>query len=300
MVSIYKDFNNPPKVVDKAVLQKLLLEKHEHDFDKHRQHYRQFFEHLLKLYGGRKKCAYCECDPSAGSAMAVEHYRPKKPCARLRKKIEDQIHKGYYWLGYVWGNLLIVCSKCNGGKLNSFPIMPDGIRCEEPPLDNFGNLIGKDCLPTSALLLKELPYLLNPEVEEDEVEKHLKFENNGHVSHLSERGRVTIHLCKLDRSDLVDARRRIIEKHIAHLRDIWDDYVEKKNLKRLKAQLKIFFKRLQKESEDKVEDFLRLRQNIFADLSNFIIANNRLEFSLHENYRKLTQIAFDKYIQGDL
>lgn len=49
------------------------------------------------------KCAFCECIPSDGGYIEVEHFRPKS------------IYPSYT---FEWSNLLPSCSQCNGSKLD--------------------------------------------------------------------------------------------------------------------------------------------------------------------------------------
>ncbi|EZP64242.1 HNH endonuclease [Pseudomonas sp. RIT357] len=56
---------------------------------------------LVKSSNG--KCAFCECIPSEGGNVEVEHYRPKSL---------------YPELTFEWGNLLPACHRCNGDKFD--------------------------------------------------------------------------------------------------------------------------------------------------------------------------------------
>jgi hypothetical protein len=159
-----------------------------------------------KLYGALKtclcdyffgKCAYCESDYTAVAWGDVEHYRPK------RAVTEEKTHPGYYWLAYAPENLLPSCQLCNQGKgkRNHFPIL--GRRAVKPKDD----------------LKDELPLLLNPYEEEDcgERQSHFKylFEKDnwrlfptGRIDGISVRGRVSIEVYGLNRTPLVNARRK--------------------------------------------------------------------------------------------
>jgi uncharacterized protein (TIGR02646 family) len=52
-------------------------------------------------------CAYCGREIDPRDPTFVDHFRPKKG--------------GYWWLAYVFGNLFVACSLCNGRKLERFP-----------------------------------------------------------------------------------------------------------------------------------------------------------------------------------
>lgn len=68
------------------------------------------------------KCAFCECIPSEGGYIEVEHYKPKSI---------------YHDSTFEWLNLLPSCSQCNGSKLdhdtvvepivNPYDVDPSGI-----------------------------------------------------------------------------------------------------------------------------------------------------------------------------
>lgn len=63
---------------------------------------------LDKLF--HDKCAYCESSYKAVMSAQVEHFRPKG------RVVEDSAHKGYWWLGSTWTNLLPSCIHCNGSE----------------------------------------------------------------------------------------------------------------------------------------------------------------------------------------
>ena len=124
------------------------------------------------------KCAYCESHLQTVAFGVVEAFRPKSI---------------YWWLAYEWENMLLSCEVCNVAKANRFPIMgkvaKPGVR-------------GRD-------LLAEQPLLLDPCL--DLPEEHLAFKERGEVVGLTPRGEASIDVLHLNRSGLVDARRRAIE-----------------------------------------------------------------------------------------
>ena len=70
-------------------------------------------ETLKTLYNS--KCGYCEGEIKvSNSTPRIEHYRPKNGI----KGISKDKHKGYYWLGYEWTNLLLACEVCNNSTYN--------------------------------------------------------------------------------------------------------------------------------------------------------------------------------------
>ena len=65
----------------------------------------------LLEYETNGKCAYCECEVSAGSDGDVEHYRPK---GNVAEEVDSTPpHPGYWWLGMDWNNLVLSCQHCN-------------------------------------------------------------------------------------------------------------------------------------------------------------------------------------------
>lgn len=149
------------------------------------------------------KCAYCEI---IDHKPEVEHYRPKKAVT------EDKNHGGYYWLCYEWTNLIPSCHYCNtdGGKGNQFPIM--GTRVTSPSFEN-GVLDKNKCKAANPPLIDEAPYLFHPEV--DKPETAFEFRDNGAIrgiDHLG-RGRQTVKICNLNRTNLLEARQSVIDNY---------------------------------------------------------------------------------------
>ncbi|NIM18252.1 MAG: hypothetical protein GTO45_40255 [Candidatus Aminicenantes bacterium] len=209
----------------KRLIERLLKEKIEHDFEKHRTHYiKKLSEGLKNLY--KNKCGYCETRLSAGSDIQIDHYRPK---GELKG---DESHPGYYWLFYEWTNLVPVCSKCNRAKSTYFPIdTSDGKRVTEPPMD--GDCLDMEaCRVDSEIHIAEKPLLLHPEV--DRPEEHLIFLPNGEIEGKSLKGETTVKICKLDRPGLVIARKGVIDrlfKAVAtHLRQFSKKEIKKETL----------------------------------------------------------------------
>jgi uncharacterized protein (TIGR02646 family) len=153
---------------------------------------------LEALY--HNKCAYCEGLVNEGSYLQVEHYRPKK------KVTEDVQHSGYYWLAYEWSNLLWSCQKCNGKKLNKFPIA--GVRVRHPHSDSLQWQIDST---------NEKPLLLNPEL--DDPTQHFDFEPDGTLVAKTSEGVKTIEVCDLNRESLKIARKKILDDAISSLCD---------------------------------------------------------------------------------
>lgn len=171
-------------------------------------------------------CAYCEGRYVAGDFCDAEHYRPKGEVTEGRNAVA---HPGYYWLAYEWHNLLLACKKCNSshadrdkttrkqrvshpGKLCEFPI--GAARIVEPSVDP-NNWMDDLCA--------EDPRLLHPYL--DAYHEHFEAKLDGWIYHLTERGRVTIEVCDLNRKEL-RAERRNAEQHVeGKVASIWSKHL---------------------------------------------------------------------------
>jgi hypothetical protein len=133
------------------------------------------------------KCCYCEGYFAGQAAGDVEHYRPKA-CVQQEPGGPNQ-YPGYYWLAYDWANLYYVCEQCNRvGKRNLFPLVDPARRARRP--DD----------PVTA----ETPMIIDPGGTEDPRD-HIRF--RGPVPFgITNVGRATIALLRLDRTDLTTAR----------------------------------------------------------------------------------------------
>lgn len=138
----------------------------------------QFAQHGPEVEGGpavflRCKCAWCESwVERATSYEEVDHYRPKSH---------------YYWLGYVWDNLIISCKPCNTLKQDQFPLEDEQHRAADHHSD----------------LASERALLLNP--YEDEPDEHLEWRQHM-LKMRSARGEETIKIVGLNRPELRSAR----------------------------------------------------------------------------------------------
>lgn len=79
------------------------------------------------------KCAFCECIPSEGGNLEVEHFAPKSL---------------YHKLAFEWNNLLPICRKCNDSKSDhdtiKEPILNPSIEDAEKYIDfNLINIVAK-------------------------------------------------------------------------------------------------------------------------------------------------------------
>lgn len=143
---------------------------------------------LDELFHG--KCAYCESSFKATAVGEIEHYRPKARAMDLDGSVAPD---HYSWLVNDWANLLFTCQECNRSKAMRFPVK----RARAGTMT-----FGRD-------LRKERPILLDPCL--DDPEKHFVFTGDGTIISHTERGKITIEILSLNRTNLVLARRESSE-----------------------------------------------------------------------------------------
>lgn len=148
------------------------------------------------------KCAFCETKFQPSSFGRMDHFRPKsevcEPTAAgnrddtkgdaPERKWGRPYLPGYWWLAYDWKNYVVLCEKCNNWKSSSFPI--EGGRSESPLREGAEK--------------SERPLLINPYLE-DPLE-HLAWDETGQVEGQTDRGRMAVDRCGLDRESLRQAR----------------------------------------------------------------------------------------------
>ena len=229
MISIDKTKVRKPSVLDNNTIHKDLLKIK--DKEKPGKEINNLYNHkdvrakLDKLYNN--KCAYCEQKIPEGYSARIDHFRPKN---RI-KGVEN--HKGYYWLGYEWTNLLPTCEKCNIKKSNKFPLSENESTRISDNLELEGFLQNKKFIFEKfklEKLEKENRLLLNPEI--DKVEDHLYFLPTGEIKYLTEKGEKSIEVYDLNRNSLIIERRSIIDDIICEIIDIFSNYQEHKDLLR--------------------------------------------------------------------
>jgi uncharacterized protein (TIGR02646 family) len=134
------------------------------------------------------KCAYCE-SPLNGRGI-IAHFRPKAGALGLDGSL-DPDH--YWWLAYRWENLYLSCEKCNFNKGNKFPVKGRRARLKTMP---------------PAIYKAEETLLLDP--CNDEPGESLLFTDDGMVVGLDERGKTTCEILDLNRTDLVQERKKVL------------------------------------------------------------------------------------------
>lgn len=251
MISVDKNRISKPTRLDDTWVQDRLLQIKDDDKPglkvKSRYNDDEVKDALNGLY--HHKCAYCEGKAnSAQFSVRIEHYRPKNGITYKDEEGKAQYfdnHKGYYWLGYEWTNLMPSCEKCNGrsAKGNHFPLKNESTRISD-------NIIAEGFFEdeTNQFYLekfdiKELEseerLLLNPEI--DKVEEHLYFLPTGEIKHLTEKGEKSIEIYQLNRSGLVLERKRLVDNiirkllkiyrqpintHAILLKNLWEEMIE--------------------------------------------------------------------------
>ncbi|MFH7005201.1 HNH endonuclease [Flavobacterium bizetiae] len=170
--------------------------------------------------GDKPKCYYCESHVEHVAVLQVEHFRPKAKVDSIDNN--NLPHRGYYWLGLEWSNLLLSCPNCNGknAKGNRFPLEDFNNRVTAiNPIISVPQLPlvydRTSCIANHAPLINERPLLLNPEYEDPTP--HLTFDEFGQIYGVGNKGEKSVEIYTLDRDPLVAARQ---EKLNAIIRDI--------------------------------------------------------------------------------
>lgn len=150
-----------------------------------------FFEALREVFKG--KCAYCESVITLETSRSeYDHFRPKGGARGLDKEFSTD---HYWWLTYDWNNIYLSCTLCNQYKSTWFPV--EGKRI---PLNT----------PYKKVIYHEKALLVDPCI--DKPEEHLIYNEEGEVDFLTPKGKITIEIIKLNRIELVSARKKIIQE----------------------------------------------------------------------------------------
>jgi uncharacterized protein (TIGR02646 family) len=240
-------------------------------------------EQLNSIY--YKKCAFCNQIPK-GSPLQVEHFRPKNG-------VNNEVHPGYYWLGYEWTNLLYACGNCNSTKNTNFPLFAGVVRVPNPTWINANSFDLDQCLIYSEVLKNERYILINPEI--DNPEKHLYYEPDGKISYRDIRGEISIDKYNLNRDELyLNGRKKIIDDIVRKIGKRFDKHIDglidKKNL--FEQIVTVIEEDIIEQVELK-ESFDHFRYTIFKNFDLYIIPR----FSI-EKHRILLNIIFNKLNQG--
>lgn len=230
---------------------------------------------LNEIYKG--KCAYCE----QRLTMTIDHYRPKSGVA-VKDLVYKQEHEGYYWLKAEWTNLLFACHDCNrtGAKGTRFPIRDKRNRVSAPT-------------DFSIQVLDEIeqPLLINPEVTNPA--NHLRVKKDGHLHPIqkSDKGKVTIEVCKLSREPLLIRRQKIVD----NFKNRIDFQLKQRYLsinplttEQLEGQLFDIFTDIAKQCAEEME-FTLIGYSIISHFGDMILED------IEEPFRKEVYEAFIKF-----
>lgn len=210
------------------------------DSDRYKQ--RDTKDNLKEIY--KNKCAYCE---QIIEQFHVEHYRPKSI---------------YYWLAFSWDNLLVACPTCNQYKDDHFEL--SGTKANLKITKQLIKQINSISYHYNA---SELPKMVNPEITDPSGK--ISFEKSGLIKSDNLEFEYTIRKCKIDRANLNDERRTLLD---IFKRDIESILIEEKNIDDQKVAIKTLLRKFIRDSNDKCLPFLGFRRYaISADWLNEII-----------------------------
>lgn len=185
---------------------------------------------LRNIYHG--KCAYCE---QRIEQSHVEHYRPKKK---------------YYWLAFSWDNLILACPVCNQFKGTNFEIQGSSIAFENSDIN-----IQKIHAISSQYDGVELPKMVNPEIT-DPIDK-IEFQKDGFIKSTDICFAYTIEKCKIDRKDLNDERRKLLD---VFKKDILSAFVDNQNINERKIEIQTHVRKFIRDSQDVNSQFIAFRK----------------------------------------
>lgn len=155
---------------------------------------------LCEVFNG--KCAYCESLISMDASHSdYDHFRPKSGARGLEKEFSND---HYWWLTYEWCNLYYSCPVCNQYKSTWFPV--EGKRA-------------KIKTPYDKIINSENALLIDP--CNDHPEDHLSYNEDGILDFQSIKGKTTIEIIKLNRTELVASRKKILQS----LQNEWEVFL---------------------------------------------------------------------------
>ncbi len=145
-----------------------------YDFPLNKKFDDEVLEYLVPVFF--EKCGYCETP--IGRQGFVDRFRPH---SGVRDDVE-YYQDLYWWLTFDWNNLVYCCHDCGRYKANYFPVV--GKRAKNP---------GDD-------LEAEYHLLFDP--CKDGSERHFNFDRSGTIFPLTDKGKQTIELLRLNRIGL--------------------------------------------------------------------------------------------------
>lgn len=143
---------------------------------------------LAELFKG--KCAYCESLIQPSQTSRTNLFRPKQFAMNLDGAV-SKTH--YWWLYYEWHNFYSSCSICDSSKSTRFPVRGRRSQAQQS-------------------LSKEEALLIDPCRKEDFNEDHFYPKEDGFMVELTRRGKITIDIFKLNRPNLIEARKKVVSE----------------------------------------------------------------------------------------
>lgn len=198
------------------------------------------------------KCATCEISLNIRTVIS-DSWRPRQNAMDFDGKFSAD---HYWWLAYVWNNKYCLCPSCNKFKGTWFPV--EGKRA---PLKT----------SYSVMIKKEESLLVDPCI--DYPEEHLLVDETGKLICLSKKGETTLEILKLNRQDLVAARKQVIHttrEHLAAIEKLW-------NLPKTKSR-----------SLDQEKKALKKAHGLYAKLANWLSAHPEEDFIMVRRQITLT------------
>jgi uncharacterized protein (TIGR02646 family) len=177
------------------------------------------------------KCAFCE---QKVEQFHVEHFRPKAD---------------YYWLAFSWDNLLLSCPTCNQHKDTNFACTLGQTSLQSGDLDAIHTL-------AKIYAEREKNHLIHPELED--AESLLVFDKDGAIRSEDDRAHYTITTCKLDRKNLCDDRKKVLDDFEKAKQRRWYQYYQTRDESYLR-ELNNLIKDFEHVSNDPKTEFIVFR-----------------------------------------
>lgn len=151
---------------------------------------------LLKVFPN--KCAYCESTLETRGGT-FDHFRPSNSARGFGKEYSEA---HYWWLSFHWQNLLLACPSCNRAKSSWFPVK------------------GKRAVlkATIAQVRKENALLIDPTIDDPRL--HVRFDREGKIIGITEKGSTTIEILQLNRKELIINRQMSVKENEIFLENI--------------------------------------------------------------------------------
>lgn len=150
-------------------------------------------ESLRALF--KDKCAYCErlvrFDKSG--AAFLDRFRPVSGAIGGKGEVTVD---AYWWMAFEWQNMYGCCAMCNRAKGSRFPVAGKRLTYRD-----------------REEMTREQPLLLDPCA--DDPDDHLLFHDDGRVSGTTDRGRTTVEVLSLNRTELLSLRGEVAKEMMA-------------------------------------------------------------------------------------